>query len=224
MKALSRGFTLIELMVVLVIVSIIGVGAYSLLDTFNSSDRTLGVRAEEMRRLSMALYRLDDDLRQLTPRPVKNGYSGYEPALLGEAGALEFTRLGAANLGLEPRGDLQRLRYTLGEAEGAEAELGGSLLLRGRWQVLDRAPDSESIDEPLLAGVESLEFRYYDPDTEAWLAQWPALSSNTALGRADARLPQAVEMRLTLRGGRELERVFNLPRVADARPAEAGNE
>ncbi|SDZ80220.1 type II secretion system minor pseudopilin GspJ [Microbulbifer marinus] len=214
----QSGFTLIEILVVLMLVAIISIGSFALLDTFNSTDRELEVRAEELRRFSMAMYRIDDDLRQLTARAVKNGYNGYEPALRGDADEVEFTRLGAANLTGEPRGELQRLSYSIGFADeaqsgGAEEDSGG-LLIRSRWRVLDRAPDSEPVAEPLLPGVDSLSLRYYDPDTEAWLSQWPPVTSRTGTAAAETRLPQALELVLVTRSGGELRRVFPLPRVS----------
>ncbi|WP_299592807.1 type II secretion system minor pseudopilin GspJ [uncultured Microbulbifer sp.] len=215
---LARGFTLIEIMVVLVIVSIIGIGSYSLLEIFFSTDRVLNARADEMRRLSMAMYRMDDDLRQLTVRPVKNAYSGYEPAFQGVTNEFEFTRLGAANLTGEPRGNVQRLHYGIGYAEEDsesrfERELDDdtALLIRSRWRILDRGPDSEPIAEPILDGVVELNMRYYDRDTKAWLAQWPPASSASAPGAVDLRLPQAIEVTLLTRGGGEMRRVFSLP-------------
>lgn len=214
----SRGFTLIEVMVVLVIVTIIGIGSYSLLESFFTTDRVLTGRAEEMRRLSMAMYRLDDDLRQLTVRPVKNAYSGYEPAFQGVANEFEFTRLGAANLTGEPRGNLLRLHYGIGYPEedsvrGREINEDDdtALLLRSRWRVLDRGPDSEPVAEPILDGILDLNVRYYDPDTQVWLAQWPPASSTTTPGEADLRLPEAIEITLLTRSAGEMRRVFSLP-------------
>ncbi|MFI2809990.1 MULTISPECIES: type II secretion system minor pseudopilin GspJ [Microbulbifer] len=212
----QHGFTLIEVMVVLVLVAIISIGSYALLDSFQSTDRALEARAEQLRRISMAMYRIEDDMRQVTARPVKNGYTGYEPALRGDADELEFTRLGAANLTGEPRGELQRLAYSLGfpeDSADSTSETGG-LLLRRRWRVLDRAPDTEAITEPLLAGVDNLSFRYYDGDSEAWLDQWPPLGSNSGTGAPDSRLPRAVEMLVTTRNAGEMRRVYTLPQVA----------
>ena len=211
-----KGFTLIELLVVLVIVSIIGVGSYSLLETFFTTDRVLSGRAEEMRRLSMAMYRLDDDLRQLTVRPVKNAYSGYEPAFQGVATEFEFTRLGAANLTGEPRGNLQRLHYGIGYPEEEdrrryEQDDDTALLLRSRWRVLDRGPDTEPVAEPILDGVIDLSMRYYDGDTQVWLSQWPPVSGAVTPGAIDLRLPQAVEVTLITRTGGEIRRLFSLP-------------
>ena len=218
----AGGFTLIEILVVLTLVSIISVGAFALLDSFNATDRALETRAEELRRFSMAMYRMDDDLRQLTVRPVKNAYTGYEPALRGDADELEFTRLGAANLTGEPRGELQRLSYSVGYAESDDrddlttAGEGQVLLLRSRWRVLDRAPDSEAVVEPLLQGVDGLSLRYYEPQTETWLSQWPPVSSQVATGIADVRLPAAIELVLLTRNNGELRRVFALPSGAVA--------
>ena len=218
----SSGFTLIEILVVLTLVSIISVGSFALLDSFNATDRALETRAEELRRFSMAMYRMDDDLRQLTVRPVKNAYTGYEPALRGDADELEFTRLGAANLTGEPRGELQRLSYSVGFAQRDSAgEPGGDevLLLRSRWRVLDRAPDSEAVVEPLLQGVDGLSLRYYDPQAETWISQWPPVSSQMNTGIPDVSLPAAIEVILLTRNSGELRRVFPLPSGAIA----AGN-
>lgn len=217
--SVARGFTLIELLVVLVIVSIIGIGSYSLLETFFNTDRVLTGRAEVMRRLSMAMYRLDDDLRQVTVRPVKNAYSGYEPAFQGVANEFEFTRLGAANLTGEPRGQLQRLHYGIGFPEESdwrdrdryEDDDGSALLLRSRWSVLDRGPDSEPVAEPVLDGVIDMNVRYYDGENEVWLSQWPPVATGSTPGEADVRLPEAVEITLITQTTGEMRRVFSLP-------------
>ncbi|WP_226661615.1 type II secretion system protein GspJ [Microbulbifer aggregans] len=216
----ERGFTLIELLVVLVIVSIIGIGSYSLLETFFNTDRVLTGRAEVMRRLSMAMYRLDDDLRQVTVRPVKNAYSGYEPAFQGVSNEFEFTRLGAANLTGEPRGQLQRLHYGIGfpeedsdrrDRDRYEEDDGSALLLRSRWSVLDRGPDSEPVAEPVLDGVIDMTVRYYDGENEVWLAQWPPVATDSTPGAVDVRLPEAVEITLITQTTGEMRRVFSLP-------------
>nr|WP_010130449.1 type II secretion system minor pseudopilin GspJ [Microbulbifer agarilyticus] len=220
----ASGFTLIEVMVVLVIVSIIGIGSYSLLETFFTTDRALTARANEMRQLSMAMYRLDDDLRQFTPRAVKNGYSGYEPAFKGVTNEFEFTRLGAANLTGDPRGNLQRLHYGIGYPETDDDRFDSLddddsvLLLRSRWRVLDRGPDSEPVVEPVLDDIVELNLRYFDRDTRVWLSQWPPVSSTIAPGAVDLRLPQAVEVTLVTRTGGEMRRLFSLPeyRAADS--------
>ncbi|GAB2902365.1 type II secretion system minor pseudopilin GspJ [Microbulbifer echini] len=218
LKAQS-GFTLVEVLVVLVLVAIISVGSFSLLDVFHNTDNIVERRAEELRRFSMALYRLEDDLRQVTARPVKNAYTGYEPAFRGDEDEFEFTRLGAANLTGEPRGEIQRLGYSIGYPESderssfSEEEDTGALLLRSRWQVLDRGPDSEPIVEPLLAGVESLTLRYFDSDSDAWVAQWPPAGSPTPPTSANSRLPKAIELVLLTHQYGEIRRVFSFSSV-----------
>lgn len=220
----QTGFTLVEVLVVLVLVAIISVGSFSLLDIFRSTDHVVEQRAEELRRFSMALYRLEDDLRQLTARPVKNAYSGYEPALRGDEDEFEFTRLGAANLTGEPRGELQRLGYSIGYPESDERspflteEDPGALLLRSRWKVLDRGPDSEPVVEPLMMGVESLTLRYFDPESEAWVAQWPPTATNDPPTSADSRLPKAIEFVLLTRQYGEIRRVFPFSTVEFTSP------
>ncbi|WP_444893808.1 type II secretion system protein GspJ [Microbulbifer sp. JMSA004] len=217
----QSGFTLVEVLVVLILVAIISVGSFSLLGLFFDTEEMVDQRAEQLRRFSMAMYRIDNDFRQVTARAVKNAYSGYEPALRGDEDELEFTRLGAANLTGEPRGELLRLSYSIGYAEdletdsltigtGGEDEEFGGLLLRSRWQVLDRSPDSEPITEPLLMGVESLSLQYLDPDSDAWVAQWPPVSTTTSTTEADTRLPQAIEFVIVTQQYGEIRRVFQI--------------
>ncbi|MCO1335126.1 type II secretion system minor pseudopilin GspJ [Microbulbifer sp. OS29] len=216
----QAGFTLVEVLVVLVLVAIISVGSFSLLGLFFDAEERVDRRAEELRRLSMALYRLDSDLRQVTARAVKNAYSGYEPALSGDEDEFEFTRLGAANLTGEPRGELLRLGYSIGYAENYESgslsateEDVGGLLLRSRWRVLDRSQDSEPVSEPLIMGVDSLSIQYLDPESDAWVVQWPPLSNtnpSTPNTDANVRLPKAIEIVIVTRKNGEIRRVFPL--------------
>ncbi|WHI47074.1 type II secretion system protein GspJ [Microbulbifer sp. VAAF005] len=75
---------------------------------------------------------------------------------------------------------------------------------------MDRSPDSEPITEPLLMGVESLSLQYLDPDSDAWVAQWPPVSTTTSTTEADTRLPQAIEFVIVTQQYGEIRRVFQI--------------
>jgi len=216
MRHRTRGFTLIELMVVLGIFALLSVMAYgglaSVLDTRRAVERSLDRTAA----LQRAYLRLRDDFQQLRDRPARDGFGEEQPALrMADEGAVEFTRAGWRNPLGHPRPSLQRVAYRLDEEHDR--------LLRLSWTVLDRAPDSEPVETAMLDDVERLEWRFLDARQE-WHATWPPLSTGPG---AIVPLPQAVELTLETRDVGELRFLFRsgtqpLPAAAPA-PGKPGS-
>jgi general secretion pathway protein J len=98
-----------------------------------------------------------------------------------------------------PRSDLQRVRYRLEDGE----------LLREVWWVLDRAPDSEPVEQPLLEGLDEFSLRFLD-QTDEWRESWPPTGAGVS---GPTGLPRAVEISLDAEGVGEL---VWLVRLADS--------
>lgn len=185
MPALSsgpRGFTLLELLIAVAILSLIAVGAYTLLsDTVRVRERGQ-VHQQQLRDLQKAMMILQRDLQQATPRAIRDEYGDVQPALyLPQQNVLEFSRRGWRNPLQQTRSELVRLRY---RAEGGE-------LLRERWEVLDRARVTQPQKIVLLDNISDFSVQVV---AEGSLSDsWPRLSQ-AGEDRKTTDMPQAVEV------------------------------
>jgi general secretion pathway protein J len=194
MKA-SRGFTLIELLVALVVFAAMAAAAYGGLASIARARAALAAQQDRFAAVTRTVSLLERDLRQGVSRTVL-GNTGSQPlpALMGGSDGIEFTRLGYANPLAEPRSNLERVVYALD----------GGKLQRGRYLVLDRAPNSAPVTSTLLDRVEQFHLRYFGGDG-AWRDAWPPTDPPQP-----ANLPRAVEVRVVLADYGEIRRVVEL--------------
>lgn len=200
------GFTLLELLVVIVIFGIFAVMAYGGLSSVLKSRRriedALGRTAEYQR----AYQRLRDDFINGSGRTVRDGNGVGRAALLFDSYGkrLEFTRGGWANPALLPRATLERVSYFIDDTHSDNYRL-----IRRSWRVLDQASHSEPVDLSLLEHVEGVQWRFLDRKL-AWQTQWPPAGINLPAGGGSTGLPPplAVDLTLSTRDWGELHYLF----------------
>ncbi len=190
-----RGFSLIELLVAMAIFAIMAALAYGGLNSIAKTRGELTKQEDAFRDLMRAAGDLDRDLRGAAARPVLGNSGQPLPAFIGTSDHLEFTRLGFANPQAEPRSNLERVLY----------ELDSNTLKRGRYPVLDQAPDTTPQMINLLAGVDDFRLRYLDAASNGWFDAWPPPQTSDLM-----LLPRAVEWHLQTRDYGEIVRVVEL--------------
>lgn len=204
----QRGFTLIEILVVLVIFSILAVLGYGTLNNVLKQQAGIEAALERIALQQKAYMRLRNDLLNARMRPVRDEFGDQQAALFGGTDAgLEFTRGGWRNPVNAPRATLERVRYVLA----------GEKLQRASWRVLDRAQDSAPLETTLLDGVQEMRWRFLDAQLE-WVDTWPDSRAQIAT-TADAPLPLAVELTLDTRELGEMRFLFRIGRDAKAEDA-----
>ncbi len=199
MRRSQRGFTLLEMLVAIAIFALVAIMAHTGLRSVLNNRLHVEQQADRLQQLQLAITLIGRDLVQAVPRPIRDEFGDRQPALQGGGsfgeGRLELTHAGWRNPAGQPRSELQRVAYRLGE-EGLE---------RWSWQVLDRAQDSEPYRALLLDGVDELSFRFMDEQRQ-WHDHWPV----EALEGDLARLPRAIEVILQLDGRGTIRRLWPL--------------
>jgi general secretion pathway protein J len=181
-KSGPHGFTLLELLVAVAILSLISMGAYKLLsDTLMVREKGQ-VQQRQLRDLQKAMMLIQRDLQQATPRAIRDEFGDVQPAVyLPRANVLEFSRRGWRNPLQQARSEVVRLRYRL---EGGE-------LLRERWEVLDRSRQSQPEKIVLLEKVTDFRIQVISGGNRT--ENWPPLNQSGA-DRSKVTMPQAVEL------------------------------
>ncbi len=198
--AKARGFTLLEVIVVLGVFALIGVISGQIISRVLDNQRLLAERGDRLAEVQLAMKILQRDVMQLNARSIRDQLGdSTEPLMIGADGMMEFTRAGWRNPLQLPRAELQRVGYIVQDED----------LYRAYWNVLDRPPDAEPNLQQLLSGVQQVEFFALDVSGNEH-SFWPLLGDyandpNAALA--------GIIMRLELAPFGVVERVWAVPSV-----------
>ena len=200
LNAGSKGFTLLELLIALVIFSLLAVMAYSGLNQVLIAQQRTEAQAKRLTEVQHTFTLLEHDIEQTVAREIRDAYGDPQPALIGNIYGdylLELTHTGWRNPANNPRSNLQRVAYSVRDGK----------LHRYLWYMLDRAQDSVPFDMLLMEDVKEFEFRYMDKGQE-WHTSWPDdLSSSTP----DRSPPRAVEVSITTDDFGKITRRYRVP-------------
>ncbi|MFT5209699.1 MAG: general secretion pathway protein J [Flavobacterium sp.] len=188
-----KGFTLLEIMVAMSIFALIGLGASQMLRSIITSHERTQSTMEVLASFSKALTIIQRDFNQVVHRPVRDNFGDSLPSFMVNSGdnLIELSRTGWNNpLGLT-RSGIQRVAYNVTE----DGEL-----KRYFWLVLDRAEDSELIEQTLLSNIEVLRINLRSVEDES-SEVWP--------GNSKFPLPQSAELVITSTSFGEIRQVFS---------------
>ena len=198
----TRGFTLLEVLVAVVIFGIISILAYGGYNQLIRQSEIVESSATRTRAIQSTVQRMAEDFEMLEPRPIREPLGEtLEPAL--RAGGtrvdtlLDLTRSGWTNPAGLTRSTLQRVTYRLMDNK----------LERAYWNALDRTLTTEPTSAVLLDRVRTASFRFMDQN-QTWHEQWPPLGYS---GPDAVRLrPIAVEVTLELEDWGKLVRLLEV--------------
>lgn len=203
-----RGFTLIEIIVVVLVFSIMAAMAYgglnSVLRTRAGIEQSMN-RTAEMQR---AFQRLRTDFQNLRDRPSRDEFGDTKPALVASAeGSVSLIRGGWRNPMGAGRASLERVAYSLKDHQ----------LQRSSWRVLDLPRESKPTEGVVLDRIEDLRWRFMDASGE-WQTSWPVGDLGDADQGGTEAPPVAVELTLITKDWGEAKLLFRTP-VAGLAPA-----
>lgn len=195
----QSGFTLIELLIAMAVSAIVAVLAYQTIATMVLSEEKITQNQTQMQKMQRAIWWLEQDVIQMTPRAVNDGRNGYLPALSYRQDlGFELTRI-ASYMSLTSSGGLVRVGYALQD----------KVLQRRVWPVVDRAVDSEPTIMPIMENLSSFEIRLLDQSGQ-WQQSWPLASAEQTDQPFAAlqSLPKAIEFRFRFENGEQLTRLI----------------
>jgi len=221
----QRGFTLLELIVVIGIFGVFATMAYGGLNTVLSTRAKIEQNLLRTEEYDRAYLRLRNDLQNAVPRPIRDGNGEPQPAFAFDSfGArVEFTRGGWQNLLSLPRSTLERVSYALETSPNADPSRGARFqekrLVRRSWYVLDRASQTKPVEVTLLDRVQSVDWRFFDPSGQR-SETWPPSNGTPVTPGASFPTPTAVELKFSTKDWGELRMLFRVGAEGTARYTE----
>lgn len=144
------GFTLIEVMIALFILTIVGVMTSTGLNTAMRTHEHIEEKSKTIHELQLAMMIIEQDIQQIINRPILNEAGFESPAVITLDNYLEFTRSGWINpFEMNERSTLQRVAYLLDDNN----------LVRISWKVLDRYSRTKIESQLLISNVKSFHIR-----------------------------------------------------------------
>lgn len=213
----SSGFTLIEIIIVVLVFSVMSVMAYGGLNSVLRTRRGIEDSMQRTADVQRAYQRLRADFQNLRDRAARDTYGDAQaPFALDRDGVLTLIRGGRRSPMQTGRSSLERVGYRIEDR----------VLRRTSWPVVDLPQESKPADLPLLANVEELRWRFLDPAGQ-WQTRWPVNESQGGALSASAAEPPplAVEMTLVTKDWGEMRLLFRTPMAGlAARSASAGDD
>ncbi|SRR5579883_265378 len=205
----SRGFTLMEVLIALMILAIIGAIMMRGLQSAIRSQERINQNAAKLAALQEGMTIMARDIEEIINRPIFTTNGSLLPAVIASNNYIEFTTIGLANpFGMYQRSSLQRIAYQCHDGT----------LFRLVWPTIDRMPGSSPDSYPLLTEVSDCRIQlYFNPTKQKQLvANTVTKTGSTSPTTASAinkppPLPNAVQISFTIKGVGTVTRFVALP-------------
>ncbi len=195
---MTKGFTLVEILIALSIFAILATLTSSILySTFNTRQR-VNIQAERLRAIQFTVTFLSRDSAQIINRAVRKDAEKFSPPFIGQANYIEFTRAGVANPeAREKRSTLSRVAWLCRQHQ----------LIRRNWPSLD-TPKADNYEEKvLLSKLKNCEFAYLNQH----LQTLPSWHEQLQQQPEQEPFPKAFRLNLLLENKESLSFLFIIP-------------
>ncbi len=205
-RSKQKGFTLLELLIVLGILSFLGIASFNMAGTGIRLQNAVEKQSTALEDAVRVWQWIERDLEQIVQKTVRNALGEKQDALLLEEERFEFSKAGWQNPLLYTRSELQRVEY----------EWADETLIRRFWPVMDRDQDSEPVEQ-VFEGIESVQISLLSED--GWKNIWPEETSFLRVEDSEPKRDisiQAITVRLGLTGIGTVERLFLVPTAKES--------
>jgi len=198
-----RGFTLIEIIVVLLVFSVMAAMAYGGLNSVLKIRRGVEDSMQRTADLQRAFMRLRQDFQNVRDRPARDEFGDARaPLSFNRDEVLTLVRGGMRNPMGSSRSSMERISYRVKD----------HVLMRATWPALDLPDKAEPSELALLKDVQELRWRFMDNAAE-WQAEWPHTEGSQSASTAAFPPPIAVEITLVTKDWGELRFLFRTPQA-----------
>ncbi len=194
----SKGFTLLEVLVAIAVLSVMSVMAYGGLERVIDARQKTDQQAKMLSDLQMTFSLMQKDFEQVVNRRTRDRLGSILPSFKSIPGDKILLSLVANN-----RSSFQTNNHS-SRLQKIEYLVEDNKLKRIKWDILDQAHDSEAKTTVLLEDVEAIDFSFY---SEGKMEKFWPLPSGVNL----IELPRAVDLEVSLKNGMQLQRLFLLP-------------
>lgn len=214
----NSGFTLIEILIAVSIMSILLVGLYMTFFSVSAAGVRIESELEQTRQLRRFMDIIQTELHSSFYK-ASNDRTLFEGGFKGHSGrersSLGFTWFGYPRLGRalgpdsRPASELIAVRYYIKEATGEGGEY-GAVLYKTRWNPYEKEGAGYSAE--VMENVQSFALSYFDG--KDWVSGWDASRSK--------KLPAAVKIELTLRDAESSQLYSSIVRISMEGKVDAG--
>jgi general secretion pathway protein J len=200
------GFTLLEMVVAIGIFAVIAAVVYPAIQQFLNARERLNDKSTVLTSLQNTMLFLENDLRYVLDRQVRDGYGDPEVAFSTDIESDEIIRLTTAypDIGVYGSSVPKRVAWIYDDTD----------LLRRTWGVLDRVTDTSESTRLMLENVTDLDIRFATVDGNG--LDW---SKDLEVGQS---LPLAIEISFELEDSLTFRRVIELPGGVPSADADDG--
>jgi len=196
----QRGFTLLELLIVLGILSFLGVASFNMAGSGIRLQKSISSQSDALENSVRVWQWIERDLEQMVNRPIRDHLGELQAAVSLQNNHFLFSKSGWQNPLMYVRSDVQRVEYQWQDEQ----------LIRRFWPVMDRDQDTKAVEQ-VFEKISSVQIALLSD--QGWATVWPEVESALRQGNANEQLnevplPQAVKVRLNLIGIGEVERLF----------------
>ena len=194
----QQGFTLLEVLVAIAILSVMSVMSYSGIEQVTNARQKTDLHAKNLNNLQMAFSLIQKDLEQVVNRRTRDQLGTIKAPFSSLPDSNIVLSLVANNRSTLQTDEISsRLQYV-------EYHLDEDKLIRTQWNILDRAHNSEVEGVVILENLDLFELQFFSQGKS--LPFWPMPGGNQLID-----LPVAVEINIAMNEGMEVQRLFLLP-------------
>jgi general secretion pathway protein J len=199
-KNKSKGFTLIELMVAIIIFAFISVVSYRIVTSLVSVKEIAGKAQEKWGNMSVAMSNFGGSWNRLIPLVARDENGNVLAAITGKSklsgkydSQLEMTLSGFIGNAVQGTSPPKRVGYRFSN---------GSLYLV-TWPALNRVLTTQPEVDLLIDNVSQLKVWFLYPDSQ-WRDSWPPVGGDPTV------LPNGLKLLINLKSGESIDRVWSL--------------
>ncbi len=197
LKNLTKGFTLLELLIAMAIFSIIAYIGFAGIRQISQHGVVLLAKETNFARLQRTIAIIENDFLQMTHRTTRNIDGVFVPAMqMLNVNEIEFSRDGNYSFDKTMQSSLLRVKYSFD----------GTKLNRTSWSNMDRVTEDAGIQQIMLEEVTGFSLDFLGLGD--WVKAWPERTACVDASGRNTSLPRMIKITLDTKNFGTITRVI----------------